>query len=67
MDECKNCTVKGDLGECLVTPCRIRNNWFAITILEQNAALKREIEDLKAIALTAIDINIRDATTKKNK
>lgn len=61
MDECKNCTVKGDLGECLVTPCSIRESWFAITMMEQNAALKREIEDLKAIALTAIDIHLRSA------
>ncbi len=53
---CTNCIARGDLDDCLSVPCSLRESWFAIAILERNAALKREIDYLKHTALTALDI-----------
>lgn len=58
MDNCKRCTLKGDLDKCLSEPCSVhdRETWFIRVILDRNAELKREIDDLKHTALTALDI-----------
>lgn len=29
MDECKNCTVRGHLEECLKTECNLHDSWYA--------------------------------------
>ncbi len=69
MDECKNCIVRGDLDECIVTPCNIRKSWFSIVMMERNAALtidnaalKLEVDDMKR-TLSIADIEIERSRT----
>lgn len=29
-DECRNCTVRGDIGKCRDTECSIHESWYAL-------------------------------------
>lgn len=49
-DQCKHCTVRGNLTECKKTPCGHHENWYAI---EQ----QKLIGILKAGILEALDWN----------
>lgn len=48
MDQCRRCSARGDIGQCLETPCSVRESWFATIILETNKSLVMEIESLKS-------------------
>jgi chromosome segregation ATPase len=44
-DQCKNCTVRGDINLCNNTPCSIHESWRDIDIMYQLAAKDRELDD----------------------
>jgi len=41
IDECNNCSVKGNYEKCLSTECCIHDNWFS----KQNIKKIKETED----------------------
>ena len=47
-DQCKNCTVRGDLKACKSTPCFHHENWYAIQLESKIEELTKENERLKA-------------------
>lgn len=53
MDECKHCTVRGDLAACLETKCNIHESWHVIELrarlAEVEAKLGRWQGDMRAV------------------
>ena len=35
MDQCMNCTVRGDIDACMKTPCSQHESWYAQTLKAQ--------------------------------
>ena len=60
MDQCRHCSIRGDIETCLQTPCGVRDNWFAETIMDENRALKEKLENMKATAIQACDLAIKE-------
>ena len=42
-DQCKNCTVRGDLKACLVTECFQHENWYAIEQQKRISLLESQV------------------------
>jgi len=43
-DECKNCSVRGDLKKCMETKCGIHESWFVNALLKKIEKLEIERE-----------------------
>ena len=39
-DQCKHCTLRGDISACMSEPCHVRENWFAEGLAADNATLR---------------------------
>jgi len=46
-DQCMNCTVRGDLKECLSTDCSQHESWMTQEVMKQLKASQDECEELK--------------------
>lgn len=49
MDECKHCTVRGNLAACSETKCNIHDSWYVQALLARHNALEAEIEDRQEV------------------
>jgi hypothetical protein len=45
MDECQNCTMRGNLAGCLETPCNHHSSWMAQQLRQDGARLLWLIRD----------------------
>jgi hypothetical protein len=48
-DQCKHCTLRGDIKACESVPCFQRENWWAVEKMQEMKQLKKELRDSKAI------------------
>lgn len=53
MDQCGNCTLKGDLVECKKAPCSHHETWYA-------GEQQKKIDELKEGILESLDWNWLD-------
>jgi hypothetical protein len=64
-DQCKNCTVRGDINLCNNTPCSIHESWRDIDIMYQLAAKDQELADsVPRSRVAAMEIEIRNHKDK---
>jgi len=47
-DQCRTCTVRGNLNKCLSLKCFQHENWFARTLLDRIGKLERVRNEAKA-------------------
>ena len=47
IDECRHCSLRGNLDECLKTPCSKHNMWLVEALRERHT---KEIDDQKTMA-----------------
>lgn len=45
--QCKHCTLRGDIKACKAEPCSKHEDWYAVQLQQENAALKAELEAVK--------------------
>jgi len=48
MDECKNCTFRGDIKACLNVTCSRHDSWYATIQDKRNKRLESALSDLLA-------------------
>ena len=46
-DQCKNCTLRGDLKLCQITECTQHESWMVVELNKQLKASKAELGSLK--------------------
>lgn len=44
-DQCRNCTLYGDIKSCEAEQCFLRENWYVIEMKKENAALTKKLEE----------------------
>jgi hypothetical protein len=49
MDECKNCTLRGNLDDCLSSFCNHHESWMALELKSKLDAKDKELGELKEI------------------
>jgi len=45
-DQCKHCTLRGDIEACRAAECSHHENWYAVQQQQEIERLKSEVEDL---------------------
>ena len=46
-DQCRHCTVRGDLAACEATPCGHHDNWYAVALHDEIARLETEAKVMR--------------------
>jgi len=47
MDQCKHCTIRGDLRKCISDDCSIHNSWYAIELSNEVKRLSNAVDMVK--------------------
>lgn len=61
MDQCMNCTVRGDLDACMETPCSQHESWYAQTLKAQRTWIGLTDDEVGQLA-GLVDWNSEHAT-----
>ena len=55
-DQCKHCTVRGDIDKCMITTCSQHESWIAIVRMEHIKNLETWLEWIAAHSVTETEI-----------
>ena len=59
-DQCMNCTVRGDLKECLSTDCSQHESWMTQEVMKQLQASQDEVSRLKSYVYEIAEIALME-------
>lgn len=47
-DQCKHCTLRGDIKACKATPCSKHEDWYVVQLQQENTAYAITVQNLEA-------------------
>ena len=55
-DECKHCTLRGDIKACEAVPCSLRENWWGLQKMAEIEKLKARLKDSHVVSPAEIKL-----------